>query len=160
VANLPPLSETLVEPDAKDPESTILELDELWSFVYKKENKVWIWIALCRKTRQIVSRAIGDRSKETCQILWDGIPEAYRSGHCFSDFWDAYQAIIPEEQITQVGKETGETAHVERWNCTLRQRLGRFVRKTLSFSKSTLMHTICLDLFLHRYNLERAILLV
>ncbi len=160
MANLPPLSETLVEPDAKDPESTILELDELWSFVYKKENKVWIWIALCRKTRQIVSRAIGDRSKEACQIPWDGIPEAYRSGHCFSDFWDAYQAIIPEEQITQVGKETGETAHVERWNCTLRQRLGRFVRKTLSFSKSTLMHTICLDLFLHRYNLERAILLV
>jgi len=58
------------------------------------------------------------------------------------------------------GKETGETAHVERWNCTLRQRLGRFVRKTLSSSKSTLMHTLCLDLFLHRYNLERAILLV
>ncbi len=123
-------------------------------------NKVWIWIALCRKTRQIVSRAIGDRSKETCQILWDGIPEAYRSGHCFSDFLDAYQAIAPEEQLTQVGKETGETAHVERWNCTLRQRLGRFVRKTLSFSKSTLMHTFCLDLFLHRSNLERAVLLV
>jgi insertion element IS1 protein InsB len=57
------------------------------------------------------------------------------------------------------GKETGETAHVERWNCTLRQRIGRFVRKTLSFSKSISMHTICLDLFLHRYNLDRAILL-
>src|SRR5258707_797154 len=69
----------------------------------------------------------------------------------------AYQAIIPEEQHTAVGKETGETAHVERWNNTLRQRLGRFVRKTLSFSKSTLMHIACLDLFLHRYNLERAI---
>jgi len=93
-------------------------------------------------------------------MLWDGVPPAYKSGHCFSDFWDAYQAIIPEEQLTQVGKETGETAHVERWNCTLRQRLGRFVRKTLSFSKSTIMHTICLDLFLHRYNLERATLLV
>jgi len=57
------------------------------------------------------------------------------------------------------GKETGETAHVERWNCTLRQRLGRFVREMLSFSKSILMYIICLDLFLHRYNLDRAILL-
>ena len=57
------------------------------------------------------------------------------------------------------GKETGETAHIDRWNCTLRQRLARFVRKTLSFSKSTVMHTICLDLFLHRYNLDRAIIL-
>jgi hypothetical protein len=32
-----------------------------------------------------------------------------------------------------------------------------FVRKTLSFSKSILMHIACLDLFLHRYNLEMAV---
>jgi insertion element IS1 protein InsB len=151
------LSETLVEPDANNAEATLLELDELWSFVLQKTNKVWIWIALCRKTRQVVARSIGDRSKNTCLILWKSIPEVYRSGHCFSDFWSAYQAIVPEEQLTQVGKETGETAHVERWNCTLRQRLGRFVRKTLSFSKSEHMHIACLDLFLHCYNLERAI---
>jgi insertion element IS1 protein InsB len=48
---------------------------------------------------------------------------------------------------------------VERWNTTLRQRLARFVRMTLSFSKSVLMHEACLLLFLHRYNRERAILL-
>jgi IS1 family transposase len=51
-----------------------------------------------------------------------------------------------------VGKETGETAHVERFKNTVRQRLARFVRKTLSFSKSVLMHEICLRLFLWRYN--------
>jgi insertion element IS1 protein InsB len=154
---LPPLSETLVPPDANNPEATTLELDELWSFVLQKANKVWIFLALCRETHQVVARAIGDRSEKTCRDLWDAIPEMYRSGHCYTDFWSAYQAIIPEEQHTAVGKETGETSHVERWNNTLRQRLGRFVRKTLSFSKSTLMHTACLDLFLHRYNLERAI---
>ena len=70
-----------------------------------------------------------------------------------------YAAVIPEEQHTAVGKETGETAHVERWNNTLRQRLARFVRMTLSFSKSGVMHEACLLLFLHRYNRERAILL-
>ena len=58
-----------------------------------------------------------------------------------------------------VGKETGKTAHVERWNNTLRQRLARFVRMTLSFSKSEVRHEVCLLLFLHRYNTERAILL-
>ena len=149
----------MVTPDPNDPDATILELDELWSFVLKKSHTVWIWIALCRKTRQIVARAVGDRSKNTCQELWNSLPESYRSGTCYSDFLATYQAVIPEEQLIQVGKETGETAHVERWNCTLRQRLGRFVRKTLSFSKSTFMHTTCLDLFLHRYNLDRAILL-
>jgi IS1 family transposase len=31
-----------------------------------------------------------------------------------TDFWAAYAAVIPKEQHTAVGKETGETAHVER----------------------------------------------
>jgi len=139
--------------------STTLELDELWSFVLKKANEVWVWVALCRKTRQAVAYAVGDRSKQTCQRLWEAIPEGYRQGHCFTDFWATYAAVIPQEQHTAVGKETGETAHVERWNNTLRQRLARFVRMTLSFSKSELRHEACLLLFLHRYNLDRAILL-
>src|SRR5260370_29319280 len=111
-AELPPLSETLVEPDADDPKATILELDELWSFVMKKVNKSWIWIALCRKTKQVVARAVGDRSEKTCRELWNNIPEAYRKAHCYSDFWAAYQSVIPEEQHTAVRKETGETAHI------------------------------------------------
>ena len=52
----------------------------------------------------------------------------------FSDYWSAYQAVIPSEQQCPVGKETGETAHIERWNNTLRQQLACFVRKMLSFS--------------------------
>jgi insertion element IS1 protein InsB len=159
VAQLPALCTTLLAPDPEDPTSTTLELDELWSFVLKKANDFWIWIALCRKTRQVIAYAVGDRSKRTCQQLWEAIPQGYRQGHCFTDFWAAYAAVIPEEQHSAVGKETGETAHVERWNNTLRQRLARFVRMTLSFSKCVLMHEACLLLFLHRYNRERAILL-
>jgi len=37
----------------------------------------------------------------------------------------------------------GETAHIERWNNTLRQQLARVK-----------MHEICLKLFIHRYNTE------
>jgi insertion element IS1 protein InsB len=150
--------ETLIAPDATNPASTILELDELWSCVAKKTDQAWIWIALCRSSRQVVAYAIGDRSQTTCRRLWEAIPAAYRTSHCFTDFWIAYQAVIPEEQHTAVGKETGETAHVERWNNTLRQRLVRFIRKTLSFSKSLVMHEACLNLFLHRHNVERAII--
>ena len=147
---LPELSSTLVAP----PEPPLLELDELWSFVLKKANKYWVWIALCRQTRQVVAYATGDRSAKTCQKLWERIPAAFRTGHCFTDYWEAYQKVLPDEQHTACGKETGQTAHVERWNNTLRQRLARFVRKTLSFSKSEEMHELCLRLFLHRYNLS------
>jgi insertion element IS1 protein InsB len=153
---LPELSETLLAPEAGKPETQVLELDELWSFVLKRARKRWVWVALCRHTRQVVAYVIGDRSAASCQKLWECIPDSYRHGHCFSDFWEAYQKVIPAEQHTAAGKETGFTAHVERWNNTLRQRLGRFVRKSLSFSKSEEMHEICLRLFLHRYNLALA----
>jgi insertion element IS1 protein InsB len=160
-AQLPPLQATLLTPDPRDPTSTTLELelDELWSFVLKKANDAWMWIALCRQTRQVVAYAIGKRSKKTCQRLWEAIPQAYRQGHCLTDFLNIDACVIPKEQHVAVGKETGETAHVERWNNTLRQRLARFVRMALSFSKSEVMHEACLLLFLHRYNLNRAILL-
>jgi IS1 family transposase len=120
----------------------------------KRARKRWIWIALSRPTRQVVAYVIGDRSQQSCQKLWDAILEAYRQAHCFSDFWEAYSLVIPAERHTAAGKESGLTAHVERWNLTLRQRLGRFVRKSLSFSKSEEMHEICLRLFLHDYNLS------
>src|SRR5215210_3014346 len=147
---LPELSETLIDPTL--PAAIALELDELWSFVLKRANKRWIWIALCRATRQVVAYVVGDRSRATCQKLWERIPAKYQAAHCYSDFWEAYSLVIPAEQHTAAGKETGFTAHVERWNNTLRQRLGRFGRKSLSFSKSDAMHELCLRLFLHDYN--------
>ena len=154
IQHLPPLQETLLAPVFHD----TLELDELWSFVQCKINQVWVWIALCRRTRQVVAYALGDRSHLTCQRLWEAIPHAYRTGLVFTDFWRAYEAVIPDEQHRPGSKETGETAHIERWNNTLRQRLARFVRLSLSFSKSLLMHEACLVLFLHRYNTECFIL--
>jgi len=153
---LSPLAQTLLVPDAEDPEATTLELDELWSFVLKKSRKRWRWIALCRQTRQVAAYFIGDRSQASCQKLWERIPAAYKSGHCNSDFWEADSLVLPAEHHTAAGKETSLTAHVERWNNTVRQRLGRFVRKSLSFSKSEKIHEICLRLFLHRYNLALA----
>ena len=117
---------------------------------------MWVWLALCRKTRQVVvAFVVGDRSRTTCRRLWRAIPEYYKAATCYSDFWEAYEGVIPDEQHKAVGKEEGETSHVERWINTLRQRLARFVRKTLSFSKSHQMHYCCLKLFICRYNLAR-----
>jgi IS1 family transposase len=146
------LSTTLLTPEATAGDE--LELDELWSFVRKKSRKRWIWIALSRRTRQVVAYVVGDRSAATCRKLWQRIPALYRAAHCYTDFWEAYRQVIPTDQHTPCGKDSGLTAHVERWNNTLRQRLARFVRKTLSFSKSERMHEICLRLFIHRYNLS------
>lgn len=128
----------------------------MWSFVRCKGNTRWVWFTLCKQTKQVVACVIGGRGKATCKQLWNSVPYAYKQGVCYSDFWKAYQAVIPDDQHQAVGKETGLTNHIERFNNTVRQRLARFVRKTLSFSKSEHIHLICLHLFLHRYNLERA----
>ena len=134
----------------------MLEWDELWSLVRSQAEPAWVWVALDRDTRPVVACCLGDRSEESCRFLWEQVPAPWREATCYSDFWEAYQAVLPAQQHVAVGKESGETAHVERWNNTLRQRLGQFVRKTLSFSKSDELHEARLRLFLHRYNLERA----
>jgi len=148
--SLPDVIETLLPYEDGD----VLELDELWSFVYCKANKCWIWIALCKRTRQIVSWVMGARDEERCQTLWDLIPDDYKQSMIYSDFYAAYQKILAEHQHQAVGKDSGLTNHVERWNCTLRQRICRFVRKTLSFSKSEYMHEMYLKLFIHGYNMS------
>lgn len=96
------------------------------------------------------------RNRASCERLWREIPENYKKATCYSDLlWEAYQGVITQEQHEATGKEEGETCHVERWINTLRQRLSRFVRKTLSLSKSRQMHHCCLKLFVYRHNQER-----
>jgi IS1 family transposase/transposase-like protein len=153
---LPDLKDTLLPPRADD----VLELDEVWSFVFKKDAKHWLWIALCRRTRQIVAFVLGDRCEQTCRRLWNKIPDHYRTCHSSSDFWDAYQKVFGTETHQSVGKESGQTTHIERWNNTLRQRLARFVRKTLSFSKSDVFHNIVTKWFIAEYNLELSLLTI
>jgi insertion element IS1 protein InsB len=95
------------------------------------------------------------RSAKTCRRLWDSLPQSYRHRRSFSDFWEAYQSVLPARTHHAVGKEEGQTNHIERFNNTLRQRLGCLVRQTLSFSKSFAWHGLRLRLFLLRYNRER-----
>ena len=124
-------------------------------------------LALCRRTRQVVAYAIGSRDEATCRALWERVPPAYKTGLLYTgllytgllytgllytDFWAAYAEVLPQEQHRATGKGAGQTCHIERFNNILRQRLGRLVRRTLSFSKIDTMHENCLRLFLHEYN--------
>jgi hypothetical protein len=74
---LPSLAETLLPKVPGD----VLELDEVWAFVYCNAQQRWLWTALCRRTRQIVAFVIGDRSEATCRRLWAAIPVAYGYYH-------------------------------------------------------------------------------
>ena len=118
-----------------------------------KGNQQWVWLALDRESRQIVGVHIGDRNRQGAEALCRSLPPIYRQcAVSYTDFWEAYETIVPSKRHRAVGKETGQTSHIERFNCTLRQRVSRLVRKTLAFSKKLENHIGAIWYFIHHYN--------
>ena len=146
---LPAFVDTLLPAEQGD----VLELDELWSFVGGKASQLWLWVALCRRTRQIVSWTLGDRSLQGACDLQASLAPGYRRCATRSDYWDAYAAAFPPNLHRCCGKKEGETNHVERWFGTLRARTSRLVRRAYSFSKSPENHLDAIALFITSYNL-------
>lgn len=130
-----------------------IQCDEMWSFVGHKGNKQWIWLALDVDSHAIVGLHVGSRDRHGARQLWHAMPPVYRQcAVCYTDFWEAYQRVIPSKRHRPVGKHTGQTNAIERFNCTMRQRVSRLVRKTLSFSKKVENHIGAIWLFVHHYN--------
>ncbi|MGB2924731.1 MAG: IS1 family transposase, partial [Limnothrix sp.] len=96
---------------------------------------------------------VGDRSELGARQLWASLPPVYRQcAVAYTDFWQAYGMVFPSKRHQAVGGKTGKTNYIERFNCTLRQRVSRLVRKTLSFSKKIENHIGAIWLFVHHYN--------
>ncbi len=127
----------------------------MWSFVKMKSNKKWIWLAIDVDSKQIVGVYVGSRDRIGAKGLWDSLPPVYRQcAVCYTDFWSAYEEIFPTKRHKAVGKESGKTNYIERFNCTMRQRISRLVRKTLSFLKKLENHIGAIWNFIHHYNAE------
>jgi len=136
------------------------EADEMWSFVQKKANKPWMWIAMDAKTRQIIAFHVRDRRGESGKALWANMPIVYREQAMFhTDQYDVYKGVIPAEQHRAITKKARKTNHIERFNNTLRQRVSRLVRETLSFSKKLANHIGAIKYFICYYNLTRRVAL-
>ena len=83
----------------------------------------------------------------------ESLPSVYRQcAVCYTDFWSAYEGIFPFKRHKPVGKASGKTSYIERFNCTMRQRIFRLVRKTLSFSKKIENLIGAIWNFVHHYN--------
>ena len=131
-------------------------MGDLWSFVGGKRRVRWVWAARDRDTRQVVAMVVGDRSEDTARRLRAALPAADRDGAVVGpDFWSAYRAAVPEGRPAAAATEAGLTAHVERFGNTLRQRCGRLVRKTLSFSTCDRNHVGALWDFIRLDNRSR-----
>ena len=123
----------------------------MWSFVDNKGNKQWLWLALDKETREIAGVYIGKRDREAAKQLWSFLPAVYRQCAVlvYTDYWEAYEQVMPSKRHRVVGKETGKTNYIERFNCTVRQRVSRLVRKVLSFSKKLENHIGAIWMFIY-----------
>jgi insertion element IS1 protein InsB len=125
----------------------------MWSFVGSKDNRQWIWLAIDERSAAIVGVYVGARDRGGATGLWRSLPAVYRQcAVAYTDFWSSYAASFPASRHRAVGKETGRTNQIERFNNTMRQRISRLVRKTLSFSKKLVNHVGAIWLFVHHYN--------
>jgi insertion element IS1 protein InsB len=133
-----------------------VEADARSSFVQKKAQKQWMWIAMDARSRQVIAFHVGDRRRRSARRLWAKIPAAYRQYATFyTDQYVVYEGVIPAAQHQAIHKLARKTNHVERFNNTLRQRVSRLVRETLSFSKKLANHIGAIKYFICHYHLTR-----
>jgi len=138
------LSQSDYEIIPKQKHYTMLEVDEFWTYVGKKSNKVWLIYAYDRAGGEIVAFAWGKRDQETAnnlkrKLLDSGV--TYDS--IATDDWDSFAAAFNEDSHIK-GKKY--TVGIEGNNCRLRHRIRRAFRKTCCFSKKLANHFIAFNL--------------
>jgi insertion element IS1 protein InsB len=107
------------------------ELDEMWSFVQKKENQRWLWHAIDHGTGKILAYVLGTRT-DNVFVKLKTLLEPFGISKFYTDGWGAYERKLDPNQH-QVGK--ANTQKIERKHRTLRTRIKRLVRRTICFSR-------------------------
>jgi len=115
-----------------------LEIDEFWTYVQKKSNRVWLIYAYDRIGGEIVSYVWGKRDLKTAKALREKLSEAGISYTkiCTDDWSSFIQAFKSDTHI--IGK--AGTVGIEGNNCRIRHRIRRAFRKTCCFSKKMYNH--------------------
>ncbi|UNU22402.1 hypothetical protein D0A34_21290 [Microcoleus vaginatus PCC 9802] len=85
-------------------------------------------------------------------VMKNGRTRHQKQNYKCRDCGRQFVQVLPSKRHPGMGKETGKTSYLERFNCTLRQRLWRIVRKTLSFSKKLENQIGAIWTFIHHYN--------
>ena len=115
-----------------------LQVDEFWTFVGKKRNKVWLIYAYDQAGGEIVAYEWGKRDLATVIQLKQRLKAlGVTCDRIASANWAAFLKAFQDDEH-QVGKQY--TVDIEGNNCRLRQRIRRAVRKTCCFSKKMLYH--------------------
>jgi insertion element IS1 protein InsB len=82
-----------------------VEADAMRSFVQKKANKQWGWIAMDATSRQVITFHVGDRRRRRAKRPWAKMPMASRQHATFyTDQYVVYEGGIPAAQHRAISK--------------------------------------------------------
>lgn len=129
------------------------ELDEMWSYVGKKDNPRWLWHAIDHQSGKVLAYVFGRRKDEVFLQL-KALLEPFGISHFYTDGWGAYERHL-EADKHEVGKQNLQK--IESKHINLRTRIKRLARKTICFSKTVFMHDLVIGLFINRYEFGVAV---
>lgn len=138
------IADSISQPPITKDEPTF-EVDELWTYIGRKENEYWLPYALDSKGR-IADFVIGKRTKTTLRGLIDRLLESGVK-KIRTDRLTHYQRLIPKNRHSC---NPYGINHIERKNLTIRTRIKRLSRRTICFSRSSKMLASCLKIYFWR----------
>ena len=124
------------------------EIDEMWSFVGKKEEQCWLWHAIDHRTGKLLAYVFG-RRKDAVYKQLRKLLKPFGIKRLYTDAWGAYSRHPQKNEKHILGKKN--TQRIESKHLTFRTRIKRLARQTICFSKTFLMHTIVFGLFINRH---------
>jgi insertion element IS1 protein InsB len=129
-------------------------MDEIFTFIGDKKNKICILTVVDRKTRCIWGWAVvWIRIQEVIQQVVDRVPKAK---WYYSDSFDAYQLSWYHFGRHEVSKGKADTYSIEGDNAELRHYLARLARKSRCFSRCPFALERALWLFVFCFNSRRS----
>lgn len=108
------------------------EVDEIRTFIKRKEKLIWIVYALEKTSKKVVSFYVGSRTNKTLNVVLKSLNFA-KAKHIFTDKLKQYKYLIDDKIHKTIRFGTNR---IERKNLTLRTHIKRLNRRTICFSRN------------------------
>lgn len=127
-----------------------VQIDEMYSFVYQKNKKVWIFYAYAPETKEILAITMGKRSKKQLRSLMLQLKHLKIdiAFYC-TDRFEGFKDLLPYFQHL-IGKQF--TRNIEGINTLIRSKIARLHRRTTKFSKKLVYQWFLLKIFIFYLN--------
>lgn len=112
-----------------------VQVDEIHTYVQQKKESIYIIYSWSQELRRVLSLAVGRRSRVNLKQVVDPL---LRSGaqKINTDRYSGYKGVVPVKTHTTLKRRNNG---IERNNLTMRTRLKRLNRRTLCYSKSSVV---------------------